>query len=757
MLILGHLAAIALGPSYCSMLTAATWMGSLLAGPPCWRRPLMALAVGTILPGMAVVQGSHARLQGMHVDLWVSARIVRAEPAVRPRLLELDVLSLAGLDGSEIAARPRRVRLQRFAPDDPLAQARIGEVWELPLRLRAPRGLANPGTGDPERNLFRGRIDAQGYVRGEGGQRLAAASSRPRLAEIRQRASEAIARETHGAGGRHLQGLLVGDRSALHPGDWQLLARTGTTHLLVVSGLHVGMVAAVAWGLAVMAGLRGRRPGLATAVMLAAAAAYAFLTGFELPAQRALLMLGVAAMLTQGQRHGQPFAGLAWAALAVLLWDPLAPLSAGFWLSFLAVAALLLIIGGRSVGGLSRLRGTVLAQLAVTTLLLLPLTLTFGRVPLQAPLINLFAIPLVAMGLLPLGLLLGLALWLGVPGAGMGLGVLAEVLSLALAALASLPELSWPLRLAQPWLLPLALLAAVGVWQPWPWPMRALSGGLLLSLLLPAQSRIPAGEVRIDVFEVGQGHAALLRTRHHAMLFDTGPGFGGAGMDAGSRVLLPALGALGVRHLDRIMVSHAHLDHMGGLASVRAAFPDAVVSNATPLPDARLCHAGQGWRWDGVAFDVLAPPPGVAGEPRWFNRHSCVLRIRSASARALLPGDIDVFTERQLVGQIGAKDFLVAPHHGSHTSSGRVLVRTTRPRFVVVPAGCPSPFGHPHDVVVERWLAVGAVLEGTGTGGMLSWQSWQPERLERFRDGRQRYWNWPTRAGCQPLDQALAG
>lgn len=747
----GHMAAIAFGPDYCSLLTAAAWMAALIGRRTRWSVLALAVALGSILPGIAVVQGSSARLAGMHVDGVVVGRVARVEPSSEPRMVELAVAGTHGFAGAEGEVRPRRIRLQLHAPDDPLRVARTGEIWELPVRLRAPRGLANPGGGDPERNLFRAGIDAQGYVRGDGARRLQAAPAWPTVEGLRVRASAAIGAVAPGTGGRHLRALLVGDRSALQAADWALLATTGTTHLLVVSGLHVGMVAAVMLALVSMTGLRARAPTLALACVLTAAASYALLTGFELPAQRALLMLTVGALLMTGHRYGHPLSALLCAAVAVLLFDPLAPLAAGFWLSFLAVAALLLVVSGRSLIGTSAWRGTLLAQLAVTTLLALPLAMAFGRMPVLAPVVNLVAIPLVALVLLPLGLILGLAVMLRIAGAETGLGVLGEVLTLALEGLAALPEVAFPLEVAGSVLVAVAVLAAIMVWSPWPWPLRVVALMVLVALLAPQSGAPPMGGLRVHILDVGQGHAAVVRTHRHVLLYDTGPAFA-TDSDAGSRVVIPALAALGVRRVDRIVVSHAHFDHMGGLSSVRAAFPEAEVTApvALPAPFAATgrCHAGQSWDWDGVRFDMLLPEPSVAGDPRWFNRHSCVLRIRAAGSSVLLPGDIDVFAERRLAAELGRKDLVVAPHHGSHTSSGRVLVRLTKPRFVAVPAGCPSPFGHPHAVVVERWEAVGAEVLGTGPGGMLTWDASRPTEWQALRDQRRRYWHWRPESGC---------
>ncbi len=740
----GHVAAIGLGPVWCCALTALAWVGGLCLPGRSWRLPAWAVALGSLLPGMALVQGDAARLDRFGVDAVLTGTVLRAEPAASPRMIELLVS-----DAGSVAPVPRKVRLNLFAP----LEIAPGERWQLDVRMRPPRGPANPGSGDPERNLFRAGIDAQGYVRVEGSSRLAEARHRVRVGDLRRAGSKRIAELAPHAGGRHLRALLLGDRSALTSADWALLAATGTTHLLVVSGLHVGMVAAVVLYLTTMFGLRTYSQLLATLVVLGAAGAYALVTGFELPARRAWIMLAVGALLLTGQRVSHPALALAWAAVAVLLFDPMAPLSGGFWLSFLAVAALLLVIAGRRRGSVLGLRGFVLAQLTVSTLLLVPLAVLFGRTPLLAPLVNLVAIPVVAMGLLPAGLLALVAATVGLPGGQAALTLIALGLDMALRWLAALPDASLALGPAASWALPLAVAGAALVWAPWPPQLRALGACVLLGLLPPRVDAPAYGAFRLHLFDVGQGKAALVETRHHRLLYDTGPAFG-QDSDAGVRIVVPALRAMAVRRLDRVLISHDHADHSGGLDSVRAAFPGAEVSAPTPIAGAGLCHAGQHWEWDGVRFDVLLPKPGEAGDPRLFNRHSCVLRVRSGDRAVLLPGDIDVFAERRLAAALAPKDVVVAAHHGSRTSSGRALVRFTQPRFVWIPAGCPSPFGHPHDTVVERWQASGASVHGTGAGGMLSWDSSNPESMRFERRHRHRFWSWRAADG---VDAAACG
>ncbi|WP_017910720.1 DNA internalization-related competence protein ComEC/Rec2, partial [Xanthomonas sp. SHU 199] len=405
------------------------------------------------------------------------------------------------------------------------------------------------------------------------------------------------------------------------------------------------------------------------------------------------------------------------AAIAMLLCDPLAVLSAGFWLSFLGVAWLAWCMPDAGRGWRETLRSFLTAQ-GVATVGLLPVsTMLFGQASVVGPLANLLAIPWWSLVVVPLALL-GTALEALHAGAGAWLWRLA----------AACFDLTWPLFVAlgesrfalrwlpeaRDWALPLALLGAFWLLLPRAVPGKPLAALLWLPLLWPPLERPRPGEVDLVMFDVGQGLSLLVRTAHHQLLYDTGPAVED-GYDAGERVVVPALHALGVARLDRAVISHGDNDHAGGLGAVRAALPIGLVQApaGAPLPVDRACVTGDAWEWDGVRFWFLHPAQHF---PYLRNESSCVLRVETAHGALLLAGDIGDVVERTLLReapQALRADVVVAPHHGSAHSSQPAFVAATGARLVLVSAAYGNRFGHPHPGVVARWQAAGAEVAGT--------------------------------------------
>lgn len=723
------------GPAGAGWL-AAGLTGAALAGRP--LRPLLLAGVGALVVALALHAAIRARLPvGERLDVTLVGDIEHV--VLRDgRAGRIDVRVRQCRPG----CRVRRVRLGLYAPLD----VAVGERWRLAARLGAPRAAADPGRAAPELRLWRQRIDAQGYVRDpDTAVRLARAPPPGVLTRLRGALAARI--ETAAPRGADLlRALLLGDRDGLDASRWQRLARTGTTHLFVVSGLHVGLFAAILTILLRLAG--GSVLSLRGAVLaLAGVAAYALLTGLGVPARRALLMFALLLWARVAGRVGAAPRALGWAATLILLVDPLTVLDAGFWLSVLAVAALLALVGSARGGPMARLAAALRAQFAVTLVLSFPLLVAFGWIPLLAPLINLLAIPLVGLLVLPAGLFALAGVVIGVPQATPLLGLLGALLDAALALpLADAPSLTL-VAPAAPWRLAglgCALLAlAIG-----PRGLRLLALVTALAALgVPPPGPAP-GTFAVVVLDVGQGLSVLVRTHRHALLLDAGDAFGSgpdAG-DAGAVLVAPALRALGVDRLDRLLVSHADSDHAGGVPGLRRSLPVVDVRGpARVAPRDGPCVRGPGladWRWDGVRFRVLYPSARAdADRDAVPNRRSCVLLVRAADGTAaLLPGDVDRWAERRFAPDIGPVALVVAPHHGSATSSGRVLVRSTRPRWVVFPAGVHNAFGHPHPAVVARWERAGACTAVTGRQGMLSWSSLDPGRLQGWRARHPGWW-----------------
>lgn len=593
-----------------------------------------------------------------------------------------------------------------------------GERWRLAVKLKRPSGLLNPDAFDYEAWLLAQRIGATGTIKD--GQRLAEASWAWRDS-IRQRLLEV---DTQGRGGA-LAALVLGDGSGLSREDWQILQDTGTVHLLVISGQHIGMLAAVVYlliaGLARYGWWPLRWPWLPWACGLAFAAAlgYGLLAGFDVPVQRACVMVGLVLLWRLRFRHLGAWWPLLLAFNMLLLFDPLASLRPGLWLSFAAVGILIFTFGGR-LGVWTWWQTWTRAQWLIA-LGLCPLLLALNLpISLSGPLANLLAVPWVSLLVLPPALL-G-TLLLPVPYVGAGLLWLAGGLIDWLFRGLSLIAGAWPAWISPSlpwWTLLTGSLGAVLLLLPRGVPLRPLGWPLLLILLAPPRERVAEGLADIWQLDVGQGLAILIRTRHHTLLYDAGPRFGD--FDLGQRVVLPALHKLGVERIDLMLLSHADADHAGGaLAVSRGLKVTRVISGDPPgLPAilrAEACESGRQWQWDGVRFQLW----------QWSaahdsNQRSCVLQIEANGERLLLTGDIDTAAERALLESPLARPthWLQAPHHGSRSSSSMALLRALRPHSVLISRGQGNSFGHPHPLVLARYRQQGLRIYDSAQHGAI--------------------------------------
>jgi competence protein ComEC len=612
---------------------------------------------------------------------------------------------------------PERIRIAWYAGPE----VRSGERWRLAVKLKRPGGLANPGAFDYEAWLLAQRIGATGTV--VDGTLLKPAVSAWRD-DVRQRllSVDAYGRE----GG--LTALVLGDDSGLSPADWQILQDTGTVHLLVISGTHVGLLAGLLYGL--VAGLARWGlwprvlPWLPSACVLAfsGALAYGFLAGFEVPVQRACVMLGLVLLWRLRFRH----LGVVWPFLIavnmVLIAEPLISLRPGFWLSFVAVAILMLIFGGR-LGAWSWLQSWSRAQWLIA-LGLLPVLLALNLpVSLSGPLVNLFAVPWVSIFILPLALfgtlLLGIApigeslLWLA--------GFSMDGLFRCLAWMADAAP-AWTGPAVPSWVWPLSLLGASLLLLPKGIALRPLGWPLLLLCIFPPQKSVPVGQVEVMQLDVGQGLAILLRTRERTLLYDAGPRFGE--FDIGERVVLPAIRRAGISHLDLMVLSHADADHAGGAPAIQQALPVTRVLGGDvgrmPLElSVESCRNGETWTWDEVKFTTWIWEQAAEG-----NQASCVLAVQANGERLLLTGDIDVPAERAMLAQgfdLRA-DWLQSPHHGSRSSSSQLFLRAVAPRGVLISRGRNNAFGHPHPLVMSRYRFLGYEIHDSAELGAITLQ-----------------------------------
>jgi len=692
-----------------------------------------------------------AALEG--VDLQVQGRVASLPQTLYRRIrfeFAIDELRYAG----QTLATDGRLLLSWYEGAPAL---RAGERWRLTVRLKRPRGLANPGGGDYERRLYSRGIVARGYVRAQPRPVLLEHTAYYPVAQFRQVLAERI--EQVLAGNRFagiLTALAVGERGGITSEQWDLLIRTGTAHLIAISGLHIGLIAVFGFtlarlGWAWLPGLAERWPAPKAAALFAllCAAGYALLAGLALPTQRALIMLSVALAALLGQRPPVPSRALALALLLVLLRDPAAPLGGGFWLSFGAVAAILYALTGHAATE-HPLSQWLRLQVAINLALLPAQLLLFQQIPLLAGPANLIAIPWVSITVVPLTLLAVLA------------GFVSETLQVQLLTLAALAlhwlwaflswlgQASWALvyRPAPPlWTLLFVLPGLALLLAPRGLPGRWLGALLCLPLFCFPLAAPAPGAVWFTLLDVGEGLAAVIRTQRHVLVYDTGPWLGS--LEVGQAVLLPFLRQQGADRVDTLIISHADSQHSRGVRSLRAGMPiDRILTPSllqVPVEGARRCHAGIEWHWDGVHFQLLHPSPtgGFSGDDA-----SCVLRVEGAAGRVLLPGDIEPPAERALLrahpGELAA-EILIAPHQGRRNLSLPAFLEAVEPRYILFATGHNNRFGYPRPETVRRYAATGATLLDTGQHGAITFrlEPGAPLQPELYRVQQRRYWHTP--------------
>lgn len=661
-------------------------------------------------------------------DLLVQGRLASLPEASAERARFTFAVEQASLDGQPIQL-PRRIRLNWYQHRPELE---AGAEWQLMVRLKPPHGFVNPGGFDYERWLFQQGIGATGYVRDSGQNRLLdSGPGRYRLTRLRQRLRDridGILGDTRSAA--LVRALALGDRDGLTPDDWQVLTRTGTNHLMAISGLHIGLIAGTAfligrwcWARAGSLSLLIAAPRAGAVAALVSALAYSALAGFAISTQRALVMLAVVLIALLCRRTLRPWSALSVALAAVLLIDPLALLSYGFWLSFGAVAVLLFALTGR-LGAPRWFARWSHAQWAVALGLLPLLLLLFGRASVLAPAVNLFAVPLFSL-LLPvvlaatlISIASGWELPLVLVAAGLdGLfGVLDRLAQTpwATLGLAARPLWAWIAAFAGV----LLLLAPRGLPGRW----LGLIWLLPIALLRPPAPAI--GTALVDILDVGQGLAVVVRTHGHTLVYDLGPRFP-SGFNTGSAVVAPSLRSRGVRRVDRLIVSHGDTDHAGGLAGFLAEIevteidsgePGELPLTQRPAASIKQCRAGDHWEWDGVRFRILHPEQsGYQG-----NDSSCVLRIETDAASLLLTGDATRRVEATLLERMPARlraDLLVAGHHGSATSTSGDFLRQVAPSWVIYSAGFANRYRFPSSEVHQRVRAMGIPTLNTAQAG----------------------------------------
>jgi len=714
------------------------------------------------------------------------------------------------------AGAPSRVYLSTY-PDRKIAPLAVkaGERWQFTIRLKQPHGSSNPHGFDFEVWALENELRATGYVHNKGNN-LRLETQADGLGYRIETWREAVRDKFNATLGDApyagvLSALAVGDQDSIPASQWQVFTRTGVNHLMSISGLHITMLASLGfavtywlWRRSTHLTLRLPARKAAALVALLVAFGYALLSGFGVPAQRTVYMVGAVATALWLNRNFSLGQILSIALLGVLIPDPWAVLSPGFWLSFGAVALILYVSAYRlgtqhgqhdGKGLLSysrRVLGEYLTVQWAMTIGLTPMLLAlFRQVSLVSPIANALAIPLVSLIVVPLALL-GAALPLDAP-LWLAHGVMSGVMSF-LEWLSAMRQAVWIQHAPPPWSIAAGMLGVLLILLPRGFPARWLGFLMLLPMFLNRPEPPAQGTVHLIVFDVGQGLAVAAQTRNHALLYDTGPDFSGDS-DSGNRILIPTMRALGISQLDGLVLSHDDIDHTGGAASVMQSMPIGWVASSLPVDrlatvrpehdgtashstkpasgqvagyveahppfdmlranglmtelakqQTRSCHDGDNWEWDGIRFEFLHPAAGeiASGKVR-DNDLGCVLRISAGDRHILLTADIEKNTERRLLGEHADKlaaDLLVVPHHGSKSSSTEEFVAAIQPDYAVFTVGYRNRFGHPKQEVVQRYADSGAeLLRSDEDGAILVEMNGQGLTVERYRKTHRRYWS----------------
>jgi competence protein ComEC len=680
--------------------------------------------------------GKDIQIQGQVIDL----------PQMDERKVRFNFL----LQGQKKGV-PDKIRLSWYYPKTSL---KVGQVWQFTVRLKPPHGNLNPGGFDYEKWLFVKNIGATGYVR-----------NKPEPVLITERTGwkgidiwrEIIARRLENYSDTILffgliKALIIGDKSSISQSQWQVLRKTGTVHLMAISGLHIGMIAGIVFFLVIKVWLRtgilrwlpAKSAALAAIIV---AVLYSSLAGFSVPTQRALIMLSMAMLAIFAGKQTRSYHTLAVAILFVLVYDPLAILNAGFWLSFAAVAMIIFVLGGRlrrpgywkSAASIHFVTATGLAPL---------LFLFFQQTSLVAPIANLIAVPVVGLIIVPLSLLAGIGLFFGLTWLQGLLSLIDNFFHLLWNTLVFFSDL--PIAVVnrpQPDLFVVGLAITGILWfvAPKGIPARWLGGCLVLPLVFPVTDQLKPGEAKLTLLDVGQGLSVVIQTANHTLVFDTGAKYSQR-YDSGSNVLIPFLRFHHINKVDTLIVSHGDNDHIGGAYSLMEGMQVKKVISSVPDKlidyDPVTCIAGQQWFWDGIEFLILSPGENFFDSE---NDNSCVLLVTTETGKFLLTGDIEKPAENWLVATYGKKlqaEVLIAPHHGSKSSSSFAFLEQVKPKIVLFPVGYLNRFGFPHQEIEERYRLRGVQLFKVAKTGAISVKLGRRlTKIETWRDKHGKYWN----------------
>jgi competence protein ComEC len=686
---------------------------------------------------------------GFLYALWTAHGIVSHD---LPAALENQLIAIEGRIANIPQSFPDGVRFEfdiDATPAYPAFKARLNwsknapknlqtnQRHRLQVRLKKSHGLRNPNTFDQERWFFQNHIRAQGNVKT--GELLENAYDlRFKIYQILEEKIQDLPRS-----GIQMA-LVLGETKGISQQEWQALRNTGTIHLISVSGTHLSMIAlSVSSFMIIFMRIIGGRWLLKIKAQVIVAilsfiivALYAWLAGFSIPTQRSLMMIGAVFLGIILNKRFAPSYILSIALFLVLLLDPLAVLSIGFWLSFIAI--FILIYSQQKKIANSNQIFQIESSWVVFIVLIPPLLLLFGQISLLSIISNAMILSLFSLVIMP-------ALFLGAILSLFDFGYYPLLLSsYALDFIMNLLEFlgNWDISMlslpnASLWALSLAMMGSFLVLMPRGMVGKWLSIFLFLPALFPHVEKPKEGDIYFDLLDVGQGLSTVIRTKNKVLIYDTAPAF--EKKVVAESTLIPFLRGKGIKEISRLIISHPHADHAGGVDSLRQVFEihDILTTEPKRWQGASYCKSGQFWEWDSVKFEMLA------GEENHYKNNSCVLKITTGKSSILLTGDIEKEQEWRLLEQNIKTDILVAPHHGSKTSSSWSFVNAVRPNYTLFSIGYKNQFKHPRPEIIQRYQLVNSKILETQNSGMISFQI-TPDSIsepQRYRENNRRYWH----------------
>jgi len=643
-----------------------------------------------------------------------------------------------------------RLKLSWYGTNYP--PLKTGDTWQLLVKLKRNNGYQNLGGFDYEKWLFYKQINATGYVR--------SSDSNHRLEENQTLSIDQLRQETRRSlrvflkdlnFGGVINALIIGDRSFITDSHWELFQSTNTTHLSVISGLHIGLISglvflltAFIWKRCAPCTLRIPAQVMGSYFGILSALLYALIAGFSIPTGRAFIMASVVFISIILRRHHNVWQLYGIALLLTLMVNPVSIFSVGFWLSFYVVAVI--IYGAGQHRDKSWIYRLIYIQLLITLSTIPLIAWFFNTGSILSPIANLVAIPVFSFITTPLSLI-------GALFALSNLTYLAEIsfeissqsliaLSYLLDYLKNFSFNLWHYTQSSSVDLILFISAIFIAILPKELKLRRLSLLILVLTLFSPTPKLSNNSALITVLDIGQGLSTLVQTRNHILLFDTGAAYP-SGFNMGNSVINPYLKTKQIKYLDKIIISHGDNDHIGGLKSVLGEFNALEILTSVPdkiTQTALRCNSGQTWQWDGVLFEILNPSENANFKG---NNASCVLKVSTRKYSILLTGDIEKKAEKYLVKTHKNKldsTIMLSPHHGSKTSSTTAFLNAVSPDIIIISSGFKNRFNHPAKTITDRYNDHNIQSINTNCAGQIEIGLADEITISKYRKKHQRFY-----------------